>query len=417
MVKKNPRPVRPPSTGLPPHTAEEITPPAAHPSEMVRPPAFYVNPHRNFKNWYKGAVHTHSNLSDGGYPTSTVLQSHHDFGYNFIFLTDHHKPSPPDLPAVEGLLYFRHYRSFECGQKWSHHILVLGIDPDCIGSYYQQDEVDPDRNGTVALPTDNPAHLPERLGYYEHIGMAVVAHPHLEHHDKEYGTLLEHPAALPGAGWSLEELLAFCRIYTGIEIFNSSEAGVKAWYEGVWGDQDPGRLKHPMAVDWWDEVLKTGRRVWGFAGDDSHYPVDNGTSFNRSWIVVNSSRPFEDTPDMERNIIENIRQGNFYCVVRRPEARDIIEEQGPADRGPELKIGCLGRTIIVKTDRISDIAFHICPDTGEMRREMVTSVMSASFDRVTPQDKYVRIVVHQVRDCEYYQVFSQPLFVIKGNPG
>ncbi len=396
-----------PSTGFDPGT---IT----NPPIVENIPQFFQNPHKNFSYWYKGAAHAHSNLSDGGSAPLDVIRAHREKGYRFIFLTDHNKPSPQQMEVVDGILFFRSHRSFECGQKFSHHILVLGIDPTCIGSYPRQNEVDPDRNGTVAFDTGDPANLTARLGYYEHIGMAVIAHPHLEHHDSVAFQL----DVIPGAGWELNELLNFRQyMYTGIEIFNSSEAGVKAWYEGVWGDQSPGRLKQPFAVDWWDEALKRGPGIWGFANDDSHWPGgNNGTSFNRGWIVVNSARPFENSIEMERDIINNIKRGNFYSVVRRPEARVTLTELGPADNGPELHIVCWGPALMVNTDRVSDIAFHICSDSGVMRMEFVAGVKSVIFTNVTPQDKYVRVVVHQIRDCEHYQVFSQPVYVIKANP-
>lgn len=414
MVKKSSSPIRPAARRAVPKIVAGV-----FPSTPVSPilAEFYHNPHKNHSYWYKGAVHTHSNLSDDGdYSPFVVLQAHRSKGYRFIFLTDHNRPSPQDLKSVDGILYFQNYRSFECGQKFSHHILVLGIDPQRIGTYQRQDEVDPDRNGTVAFDTGDPDNLPARIGYYQHIGMAVLAHPHLEHHDS-ISLGVGDADVIPGAGWNLEELLNFRQYtYTGIEIFNSSEAGVKAWYEGRWGDQSSGRFKQPFCLDWWDEALKVGPGIWGFAGDDSHHPVDNGTSFNRAWIVVNSSRPFENSKEMERDIINNIKSGNFYAVVRRPEARMTIPEQGPSDNGPELHITCLGPVITVRTDRPSDIAFHICSDTGEMRVDFVAAVQEASYDKVTREDKYVRIVVHQIRDCEHYQVFSQPLHVIKANP-
>jgi hypothetical protein len=370
---------------------------------------FYQNPYKNYPHWYKGAVHVHSNLSDGSQPPAEVLRDHRSKGYHFVFLTDHNRLSPPDLAPVDGLLYFRHKRSFECGQKYSHHILVLGIEPGFVKNYHDQvnAEVDPDQNGTCAWHTGDCANVYRRVQYYEYIAMAVLAHPHGEHHGSAH--------LIPGFGWKESELLDSRYRYTGIEIFNSSEAGPKAWYEGRF--EDTGRMKQPLCLDWWDEVLKQGKAVWGFGSDDCHNTAGNGKSFNRSWIVVNSDRAFQDSLDMENDIIQNIEAGNFYTVVRDPDNRGGLSSLGPFDNGPSLEVKCVANTIRVITDRPSRFQFLVCQDSGQMRPVGPVGPLSLSSSfRGFDTDKYVRIVVDQTRDGEPYRVFSQPLFVIKAKP-
>ena len=39
--------------------------------------------------WYKGNLHTHTNLSDGNEPPRRVVRWYYDHDYNFLFITDH----------------------------------------------------------------------------------------------------------------------------------------------------------------------------------------------------------------------------------------------------------------------------------------------------------------------------------------
>jgi hypothetical protein len=278
-----------------------------------------------------------------------------------------------------------------------------------VKSYHDQvnAEVDPDQNGTCAWETGDCGNVYRRIQYYEYIAMAVLAHPHGEHHDS---TMI-----VPGFGWKESELLDNRYRYTGIEIFNSSEAGPKAWYEGRF--EDTGRMKQPLCTDWWDKVLNQGKAVWGFGTDDCHNTVQNGKSFNRSWIVVNSNRAFQDSLDMENDIIQNIQAGNFYTVVREPDIRTGLSDTGPSDNGPSLEVTCFTSTIQVKTDRPSRFQFLAWSDEGKMRATGTAGAprVSASFQG-SETDKYIRIVVDQARDGVPYRVFSQPLFVIKATP-
>ncbi len=367
---------------------------------------FFQNPYRGYTNWYKGAIHVHTNLSSDGHQSPlVVVQAHRAKGYDFVFLTDHNTlsrswlRSENDFRGVEDILYFTNFKSFECGDDYAHHILVLGIDLKKVDWYYNnvRNDVDPDRNGTVVWDTGDCENVPARTSYYNHVAVEVLAHPH-----KSHGDDLPHYQ-----GWSLDE--SKDSDYCGIEIYNSSES-----------END----NVSFCTDWWDEILKLNKVVWGFGGDDCHNVFGNMKSFNRSWIVVNSNRSLRTEPakQIERDIIENIKEGNFYTVVRSPDRgatyKGLTPSDGPDDYGPTLQITTYAHTIRVSTDEdlVSSIYFVHCSDLGIVSREGPYQGPSASFYPPST-DRYVRIEVEQTRsDGELYRAYSQPLSLVKAQP-
>jgi hypothetical protein len=342
-----------------------------------------------------------------------VLRSYRDKGYNFLFLTDHNTVSliNNSIPNVEGILYFQNHMSLEDGMSYAHHIIALGIDRLLIQKFHQEKpergmELDPDWNGQVNMHTRWCGNFYGRLEYYNYIGIAVIAHPH-EPHGTEYLK----------SGWALLELLDRRNSYTGMEIFTGANAGE--------GDQ-------PLCTDWWDRVLKTGRVVWGFGSDDSHNTHNNLKSFNRSWIMVNSDSGIGFGIDLEREIIKQIKEGNFFTVIRSPEVRGLTPSDGPTGNcveknpgvygGRYLTIRTIGPEILVDADFPSWIHFIVCWASGEITDVLKegpdhTPILSASFKAQDPDlIRYVRIKLVSKRFGEDYWVFSQPLFAINQPP-
>lgn len=351
----------------------------------------FQNPYENHPYWYKGQVHSHSVASDGDQSPYDVEVAYQRKGYTFICLTDHNSAEPD--PDALGIV---HITSGEDGYGWRHHILALGINLEKVEWYH--DNVDPDRDSNQDGLDDRATRFCEniqpRIDYITEVQetIAVLAHPTDSH-------------AATGGGFTLDELKENSR-YTGIEIYN---AGGPHWSDS-----------------WWDEVLSMGRhkRMWGFAGDDCHDVEENHKNFNRGWIVVNSrvgpAREYLEGPGLERedelrqDILENIKAGNFYSVVRSPQIPGESPSDGPTDIGPQMEIKTLGDTICVYTDQKCEmIRFR-----GESSRILDTKrdVTDACY-KLDGSEHYVRIVVEQRRsDGELYMALSQPLYVAPQGP-
>jgi hypothetical protein len=96
-----------------------------------------------------------------------------------------------------------------------------------------------------------------------------------------------------------------------------------------------------MAVDKWDRLLSSGRKVWGFAHDDSHQPHNDGLGWNVAWVRKDKANA--------AGIQAALREGCFYAStgVRI----DWIDVQGSmlqivADNAEQIEVyGELGRRL------------------------------------------------------------------------
>ncbi len=129
-------------------------------------------------------------------------------------------------------------------------------------------------------------------------GFAVVNHPDWQHE-------FNHCA--------VEQLIEWTG-YTGIEIYN-----------GVIGRLDGSQY----ALNKWDLLLSKGKKVWGFANDDSHRPGDHGLGWNVVFAEKN-----------RKSITDAIIKGNFYCST------GVIIRH----------IECSGKKIYLETENAKKIA-------------------------------------------------------------
>lgn len=346
-------------------------------------PVRLTNPHRNLPFWHKGQTHCHSNKSDGEIDPWRVEAAYQEMGYSFVCLTDHNHATCD--PGKEGIV---HIDSGEDGNRCRHHMCVLGINWEKVHWYH--DNVDPHRdsnqNGLDDRDTCPCGNIQPRIDYVTQIqgGIAVLAHPKSGHDS----TFLHINC---DEGWSLNELKHISN-YTGIEILSKD----------VW------------SRDWWDDVLRTSKQIWGFAADDSHN--QNSKWFNRGWVVVNSvlDQSYIDTPqedELRQDILQNIRDGNFVAVVRSPMVHGDPPSRGTTDAGPQLSIGVVGNAVIAQMDQIGDILFVV--GTPNETRPISNEGVDRAVYELIGDEVFVRVEGWQVRaDGEQYCTFSQPMFVV-----
>ncbi len=337
------------------------------------------NPHRNHRFWHKVQIHCHSQESDArrGQTPAAVEEAYREAGYSCVFLTDHNRITPG--PGVPGIL---HIDAAEYGLG-RHHTLALGIDRHGDG------------NAVAPITDCNCSSIPNRLAHITGIERAVpvAAHPNARHFHS--GPL--HPRWC-GGGWSPQELVSHAGQYAGLEIFNANNAARRMW-----------------GLNRWDEVLCSGaRQTWGFASDDCHDTHDDRT-FDRGWILVNSAIDPKDCrqglvdPDaLRRDMLENIRGGDFWAVVRRRGRRG---GSGRGDDGSWPVISHDQGQIHVAADRPCEtIDFHA---GSSSRRESTSASGSAGFAYdVGGWEDYVRVrVVLKSDKGRCLETFSQPLSI------
>lgn len=207
-----------------------------------------VSPYENTGTWLWGNLHSHSTNSDGSRPPENVIQDYAARGYDFLALSDHDTfTDPTKYQSVTAVVTIPAVEVSANGP----HMLHLGA----------TDAVSPDEDRQAVIDA-----------IHADGGVAVPAHPNWQ----------ESFAHWPHA--ELERVEG----YAGIEIYNGLI------------EHHPGAAR---ATDRWDQLLSTGRRVWGFANDDSHRAWDVA----QGWNVV---RADERTPEA---ILDALASGNFYA--------------------------------------------------------------------------------------------------------
>ena len=225
--------------------------------------------------WFRGNLHTHTTHSDGTRDSQTVIDDYGKRGYDFLVISDH------DI-----------YTSLED---------YAALDP----------------RGMVLIPgneiTDNGPHL-------LHINGNGLIEPYEDRQKviDEAGAedefiVVNHPNWKEDFNHCPQELIERWQGYKGLEIYNGA-------IERLHGS--------PYALDRWDMLLSEGRRLWGYANDDSHRPEDVELGWNVVYVKDISPDP----------IVAALMNGKFYAstgvVVSNIEVGDdyILIETENADR-------------------------------------------------------------------------------------
>ncbi len=214
-----------------------------------------THPYTDFsaRPWLRGNLHAHTTRSDGSRPPQEVINDYAARGYHFLMISDH------DV-----------YTSAEDYAKWDTRgmIMIPGNEVSANGVHLlhvnavRRVEPDADRQKVIdAINADRDGRA-----------FAIVNHPNWR------------------ANWNHcpQENLEKWEGYKGIEIYN----GVISILPGS-----------PYATDRWDRLLSQGRRLWGYANDDSH--AEGQVALG--WNMV---QPAEPTPAA---IAAALADGNCYA--------------------------------------------------------------------------------------------------------
>ena len=250
--------------------------------------------------WLKGNLHAHTTESDGRRPPQEVVDDYAARGYDFLMISDHDKLVPPESVNARGMVLIP---GNEVTAKGPHllHINAKSFIP----------------------PQEDRQKILDAI--VEEQSIAVINHPNWEDN-------FNHCP---------QEKLAAWKNYAGIEIFN----GVIRRLTGS-----------PLATDRWDRLLGAGRRVWGFANDDSHQDFD----VELGWNVVRAK-------DRSANsIVAALAAGSFYAstgiAIERVEAhgRTLHVKAPNAER--MVVVANLGRRIHQLDG--NEVTYHLPYDCG-----------------------------------------------------
>ncbi|MGE5551011.1 MAG: PHP domain-containing protein [Bacteroidota bacterium] len=211
-------------------------------------------------HWYKGNVHLHSTVSDGGKTFGEMAALYAAAGYDFLFRTDHWAPSDTSADAEAYPLLWLDGVEFDGRDHTGamFHFVCLG----------------------PVSGIDRAMGLAEALRAAREQGaLIVLAHPHW------CGNTTDD-----GLRWRPD----------GVEVYNH----VCHWLNGK-----SGGLVH------WEAVLRQNPNALAFAVDDAHLRPEH-PGWNGGWIVVNAGECSASA------IMASIRRGNFFATCG-PEFRSI----------------------------------------------------------------------------------------------
>ena len=219
----------------------------------------------NGESWYKGNVHTHTTNSDGDSSPDKVVQWYKSHKYNFLVISDHNyltKTAPLDTDKNDQFILIP---GEEITSKNALHLNALGIK-----------EVIPAASGNNKIEIIQQNIDNTRRGG----GIPIINHPNF------------HWAV---SGETIKKTKNCCHF----ELFN-----------GHPGVNNFGGGGFPSTEEIWDDVLSSGKRMYGVASDDAHHFKKefskNRSNPGRGWICIKAKKL---TPE---NILDAIEKGNFY---------------------------------------------------------------------------------------------------------
>ena len=228
------------------------------------------HPYRNLarSQWLRGNLHTHTTNTDGQNKPQSVIDKYARLGHDFLAISDH------DIYTAG-----KQYRT------WNNKGMIMMPGNEISASGPHILHVAPDRFVEPLMPRQE---VINRID--EGAGLAVIAHPNwMGEFD---GTKITQMQEWVG--------------YHGLEIYN----GLINRLQGS-----------PYCTNKWDLMLSQGRRLWGFANDDSHNDDDIGNGWN---VVCARERSVSA-------IREALKAGRFY-------ASSGVEISRIAVRGSRLTI-------------------------------------------------------------------------------
>ncbi|MGK9369805.1 PHP domain-containing protein [Melioribacter sp. Ez-97] len=318
---------------------------------------------------YTGAIHIHSNFSDGSGTVEEIASFAGEAGLDFIIITDHNT-----LRALH-----------EGYEGWYDKTLVL------VGCEINDKE---NKNHLLAIGIDEA--YSTRLNAKEYVklvkdagGIGIIAHPHEKRNSME-----KHPP-YPWTEWDTDD-------FHGIEIWNH----MSEWMEGLTEENKYNYFVHPLrsisvppreTIELWDK-LNLKRKVVGIGGVDAHAHKVNLLGFFEVEVFpykvlfksirthILTEEPLEPSKSVSENkeiVLNALKEGR--CFVSNFYRGDAKGFEFYAEKGNEKYF--MGDSI----DSHSDVKIHLkIPGkpapvkiirNGEIYRSLETEELSLQVDK------------------------------------
>ncbi len=234
----------------------------------------FNNPFELQGQWYKGNLHCHTTMSDGGLTPEEVRDLYHKNGYDFLGISDHNK-----LTRIEELAGMIHIPCEEV-DIWTHnhsnvlfrslHLVAVNISEGLELTAEQKKE----------LTVNTIIKMIKERG-----GEIILAHPY----------------------WSnltINEMM-IAKECLGVEVYNTGCEVIRA---------------NGFSYVHWDQMIQNNVQMFGFATDDAHHYIANDEFISDAcggWIMVKAQELATEA------IVKSIRDGLFYASMG-PEIKNIV---------------------------------------------------------------------------------------------
>ena len=257
-------------------------------------------------HYYKANLHTHSTLSDGNLTPEELKREYKARGYSILAITDHEVLVDHSDLNDDSFLTITSYELYinEGGRIWNHtrtaHLNFYAKDP------HNVTQVCYDPKYLFANAVSLAGQVKYTGAYYEREYTPECINEMIRlANENGFLVCYNHPA------WSLENYEQYSR-YEGIfamEVFNTG------CYREGYNDKNESVF---------DDLLRSGKRLFVVAADDAHtaYPIGsvNNDSFG-GWIMVNCKN-FDYS-----SVIDALQRGDFYASCG-PEIHEVSYEDG-----------------------------------------------------------------------------------------
>jgi hypothetical protein len=300
--------------------------------------AIFDNPFEAKGRWFKGNLHTHTLNSDGLLSVEQQVTRYQEAGYDFLSITDHGKLTDTKKFSTPSFLLIPGEEICVGSSEAGNFIHIVGIN---VRGEIPVDDFD--REGDPQKVID----LIRELG-----GVAWIAHPYWS------GLNLNDVEGLTG--------------HLGVEVYNTTcDLHINRGFSNV----------H------WDNLLVSGKRVFGFAVDDAHNEERKHLPSDSCWAWINVKAESLTVDD----IMKSVRKGLFYSST-----------------GPEIKNLEIGEgEISVSTSPVKTISFVSNAGLGEKNTAEIGNLKKAVY-HLRGGESYVRI---EASDRSGRTAWSNPIFI------
>lgn len=275
-------------------------------------------------------LHGHTTRSDGRLAPQAYVDWYAERGYDAVAITDHNLVTDTSDLDARGIVLIPGVEVTASGTEFGgqYHLVTVGDLPPALPP--------------VTTPGPESARLLTEAG-----AVVIVAHPHW-------------------SGLTGPDLQAM-----------TAASGVEIWNGGTVLDSEKG-----VAVAAWDEALRRGQRLWGFATDDAHFRFPDGAL---GWVVLHA------TERTAASATEALRHGHFYCSA------------GPTLHGVQVD----GRTVKVTCSPCAAIYCLGFAGRNQYRLwDQVTPITTTEFT-LRGDEPWVRV---QVTDRQGRSAWTQPFW-------